>query len=356
MKHNLLTLAIILIISSSCAKKSKEYGSIYDMFSKERSISADEKQIVIEPISFASYGQIFNSHLFVAVYCNNNSFNRVIDINSGKTVQNLLPYGRGRNESINSYPLGMNHDEIAFYTEENNSIVKTQFNEIFKPTPDQKWSRHKFDWSGELFSSKMSCSVLADNRYIATGCRKEGLFDIIDSDGNILYTFGEYKELEGDKIEKNAPYSGKFYVTPSQQRLLFSTKGGNIYYFYDISDSSSQPKLLNKYHIDTPSIIVKYFDGGGVSTQTDRDNTISGSISITASDEYFYLLHSNKKYADVDCSISDVILVFNRNGEPVEKLILDMKISKIYYNQDDNSLYTITLNAQDENCLMRFKL
>ncbi len=357
MKLQTIILTAAALCAVSYSSPQGEPTSLYDMFTQERELVADDKTVIIEPVGYASNGEIYDSYLIATMYSSTQIFRRVIDIHTGETIQNILPKGRGRNESTNAYLVGMHRDEVVCYNESKNTILRAPFSEILKPTPYQKWSSQELDWDSELFTSKFFFGALDGGRYVLCGCREEGLFEVIDSECRVLYTFGEYKKLEGDEMERIAPYKGAFYTTPSQERLLYSSSEGNIYYFYDIFDPTAAPRLLNKYHFDTPFIDVKYYDGGGVSMNTNRESII-GTMAVAVSDEYFYMLNDNRRYSEIDASNcgSNTILVFDRNGEPAEKLTLDRKISNIYYSKENNSLYTITLDEEDESCLMRYKL
>lgn len=354
MKNLILTIATTLIVS--CATPTKEYASLYDMFPKERELTLKDEVVISDPIFMSSgKGTIYKSHLIASVRNGNRSDIAVIDIKTGEVVQTLLPRGRGRNESVNAYLVGVYRDEIICYNEVNSSILRLKFDEIYKPTADQNWSKTDLTWDGS-FACKTGFGTLSDDRYIFCGCREDGLFEVIDSQSRVLNTFGEYIEVKGDEVERTVPYDGMFIPALSYERMLYTSTRGNILYFYDTSDTDSEPKLLNRYDYDLAKGNVVYFTGGKSIGPDDDD--LLGSISVTASRDCFYLLNSRTRFGDfIKASDygSNTILVFDKDGKPIEKLISDRKLINIYYNQDDNLLYSIYENEDGDLVIATYK-
>ncbi|MFI3306560.1 MAG: BF3164 family lipoprotein [Rikenellaceae bacterium] len=350
--HTITALAALCVVS--CAQP--EYTSLDDMFTEEQSITVTDEVVLLSPISSALHGTICGSHLVSTIGYNGKYVISIVDIHSGEIEQTLLPKGRGRNESTNAYLIGVQGDNIVCNNRDKSKILKLSFDEAFKATPDQRWRETDMEWDG-YWGSKFYPGALEDDRYIFCACSEEGLFEIVDSESNLLYTFGEYNMLDGDEDERAAPYKGRFYTTQSQERLLYSTEYGNVLYFYDISDPNREPKLLNKYHFELPKIDIEHYRGG-TSISTNAESII-GTRTAAVSDDYFYLLNDSRTITEVNESKEfgcNTILVFDRDGNPIKRLLLDQRCMYIYYSDSNNSLYTIGINDREEDCLIRYQL
>ncbi len=352
------------LCAASCTQTQSEYDSFYDMFPKERSLTVDEEVVISRPLASVRGGLIYDSHKGGEIYDsylianNSDPQNRVvvININTGEVENSIMNKGNGRNEVVYGSLLSMCRDEVICYDGAKEMIWRCDFEEIFKPTAMQSWRQEKNSWEG-LFMCKFNPGIIDDHRRIFCGCREEGLFEIVNPDGEAIYTFGEYQRLEGDDVERAVPYAGAFSITPSVERFLYYTSAGNILYFYDISDSGSEPKLLNKYHFDTPVYNVEYIQGG-MRIMGDEESLV-GTISAAVSDENFYLLNINKRQSELKSAedwMCNTVYVFDRDGRPVEKITLDRGVAAIFYSAENNSLYSVSLNDQEEDCLIRYQL
>lgn len=127
-------------------------------------------------------------------------------------------------------------------------------------------------------------------------------------------------------------YQGNLIVNPNKDRFFFSsTRSANL----DIIEyQRDKLKPISINHFWPP--VFTGSSGSSVQAKMSIENK-AGFLSASGTEKYIYLLFSGKK-ASENSNYSDVILVYDWNGDPVKKILLDVKVNLISVSEDDEKI------------------
>lgn len=127
-------------------------------------------------------------------------------------------------------------------------------------------------------------------------------------------------------------FQGDLLIKPGGGRFLATTRSSANFDIVGYDDNGLT--LIKRQEFRPP----KFQEGSGnqVSAMMADDN-LYGFIDAKVTDSFLYLLFSGKTRLE-DPSSSQVILVYNWDGEPIRKLLLDRNVNKISVAQDDSTL------------------
>ncbi|MFI3304051.1 MAG: BF3164 family lipoprotein [Rikenellaceae bacterium] len=351
----LLTTILTALCAVSCAQP--EYTSIYDMFTEERELKITEEIAISEPLSYISKGVIQDS-LFFAQIRQSTHHIYATNIFTGEVESKILPKGRGRGEAMNISLLGLVDNDIVCFSWNNRSAIRVDLNEAIDSTNaaelrSTKWkSDDKIMWANII--------PLPYEKYISNQFTEDGIFHILDSDLEELCSFQKYEKVSDSDMENNSTYQGLMYLAPSKDRFIHTSYLINNIHIYDVTSLDSEPRLVKHYKDELPKFELKSAEYGEYVEPL--GSNILGTGALTASNKHFYLLNIGLSYdefralGDEADEGATTILVFDRDGRPVEKLILERPATDIYYSETNNSLYTIGINDREEDCLIRYEL
>lgn len=280
----------------------------------------------------------------------------VYNLHTGKVVNRLAPKGKAKGEFLMIGDLARLDDGVMIFGKMPSRaawIDKSRLLDSFPPMRTVDLACEGGDY--------LSVAPVAGDRYVATGRfdasqSQKHQFAWIGPDGKLLCTFEDY--LLNEKI-KGLPnynlaygYQGRFAITPDGTRGLYCGWNSAVWRFYDFS--GERPRKLQEYAFVLP--IFKPRDGARYGVIHSEDKSIGGSIFAVASDEYYYLLFSDKPYGTYSAYFTDRIYVFDLNGKPVRKITLDREIIAMAYWAEQNALLGCANDADGEPQILQFDL
>lgn len=131
---------------------------------------------------------------------------------------------------------------------------------------------------------------------------------------------------------KNALYCGDLKCNMTRDKFVFNSFNGDIIYFCKVN-SSGEVEILKDYALTAPEYDIK--DGYGV--WPNREN-FNGTQFIVHKGNKFYVQNIGKPYkqlikeqnTDRVITYTNIILVFDENGNPICKYILDKEAINIF--------------------------
>lgn len=89
-----------------------------------------------------------------------------------------------------------------------------------------------------------------------------------------------------------------------------------------------------------------FVGGGGTIFSVDlTEDTQIGYINLSATTQYVYALYSNKKVYEASRK-SNIVLVFDWNGNPVKKYVLDTDAYYIAVDEVQQNIYAAVKNSE----------
>lgn len=143
---------------------------------------------------------------------------------------------------------------------------------------------------------------------------------------------------------RNALFTGDFKINSKKNRFVFNSFRGDIITFGEITDSGVV-KIVKNYELIAP----KFADYYGLAHTLD---TYCGSKFMTYKNNKFYVQYIGHTYRELreiagnmnTAPKSNIILVFDENGNPLKKYILDKSCVFIFQYKDS----IVSINEDNE--------
>jgi hypothetical protein len=195
----------------------------------------------------------------------------------------------------------------------------------------------------------------AYEQYIALSAT-DGLFSLLDAGGKRMDTFFEYPYKNKD--EKNIAnsiralaYQGTMATSPDATKCVYAPFNGDIIHFYAMKKDDI--RLISKTENNFPDyVIIDDMPGA-------KPNTITGYVSVTATDHFVYALFCGKtikelKEKNKDSMEGQTLRIFDWNGTIKTEIDLDIPCKYIGVSPDDKTVWAIAL--MPEISLVRFSM
>lgn len=137
---------------------------------------------------------------------------------------------------------------------------------------------------------------------------------------------------------------GTFKKHPQKNKFVFSLNMSSNLDFIEVSNDTIS--IINSIKLGAPKF--DPMNDGKFYRVMPKDDNIIGYIDIAAGDEYVYALYTDKKIisenGEGEAFRSDLILLFDWNGQPIKKLKLTREAYYITVNERLGKLYAAVLN------------
>ena len=193
--------------------------------------------------------------------------------------------------------------------------------------------------------------------YISFGFYQDCMFMLKDKSGKQLKKIGDFPSRDNNEKKqinqlKGMAYQGTWKINPTNDKFVYATNSADILYFYRID--STDITSIKKYELNYPTYQVKekgYARSAPLSTENKKT-----FLSVSVSDKFVYLLYSGKCFKDAGLKAleGNIIYVFDWNGEPVKKYLLNIPITQLCLDYHSNELYGFA-NLPNPT-LVKFKL
>ncbi len=380
MKNLKMLLALTLLFVSCAGEATIENGDIETLFKKERTLTLTSQVPISEMLGACSIVDILGDYAILQMRKTSADFAfYVIDINTGKVVNKLFSVGRGRNELQYPTYLGSCDGQIHIYDQINKLIISLDVDQLLTNSSATRPQRVKCPQPEKPYFAA-TYMTLSDNRYVLR--RSIGFFN--DEDKNTIQEVELIAlQLEEDQLSEGEPftifgqgesddtkhytYLGSLCTTDDSRHMLYTTTAGAYLQFYDCSQVDAPPTMIKEYVAQMPKYQPETKNSGDqqIILIKNAPETLSGINFVTADDDNYYMGYIGRtkdecfELSDEEmesCTIT--ILVFDKKGEPKEKLKIEQtNLFKAYeHSSTNNSLYTIGYDDDGNDCLMQYKL
>jgi hypothetical protein len=185
--------------------------------------------------------------------------------------------------------------------------------------------------------SPIQIDRLGENKFAAISIGGTGLnrFILVDEEGEIISKEGKLPEKEREEISDDAhafAYWGRITTNPKTNKVAIGTNYAGIMQMYDCSTDKAE--LIKEHNL----FLADYKENAGYFAITPQ--TRWGYLSMDSNDTHIFALYSGLNQVenpDGSFSKSNIIHVFDWNGNPVIRLITDKQLSHICV--DENTVY-----------------
>lgn len=330
---------------SSCQQEKKE--TLLDSFTIERNLS----HTVIEKDSFWKVNNIIKNGDHIILHEEDGSNNlSVYDLNERKIINRFGKRGNGPNELL-SPPLSiipLSEERIMWLDQNRKAVYEAIYSQ---PEP--------------LFTKKLDLKEkgyylfeiipLVNHFYAGIGSIEEGRYMVLDSIGNKLSVWFDYPpdEQHAESMHKALAYQGGLIQHPDRTRFFFHCYDSEILEIVTIKEDGSLTKV-NDVHYDYVSYVPQK-DQRYISSAVKKESKAC-FISASATSNYIYLLYSGRVIGDgvFTAYRSNIIFVYDWEGNPVVRYNLDMDVNYISADENDKGIYGFSNDP--ETMLVYFEL
>jgi hypothetical protein len=339
----------LMIVTVSCGY---ERTNIKSSFKSEKEIRHTVVELANgEFLSRVLHLDLAGDNLIVDDY-NSETFFAIINTNDNTLYRRFGYLGQGPNELMKT-PANTTviNDSImtVFNSNQNSSLFHINYKGDFLPQKKIEFNKN----------DKVRVVIpVSSTRYISLGHFEEGRYLLLDENGEKLSFNFDYPSTDNN-AELSTPmfkflaFQGELIRKPRGGAFLFAGHDSEIFEIIEIDEDDNLKKVFS-YHGE-----IAQFSPSGDGYTRGSVGKKPGSkiflINATCSDNYIYLLYSNKVIAnDPDNAYrSNNVLVFDWEGNPVTSLLLDIEVNRIAVDENDSYMYAYSDGTEQ---LVKFEL
>jgi hypothetical protein len=281
-----------------------------------------------EPILYGGLVALMEDTILAIKTLKEDTLLTIINVLNGKTLKRMIRRGNGPGEMIMlKFCEQTNKNQLWIYDPNSDKVHFIDHQVIMTDTLYKTASfQHEIDYLFKI-----------DTCFISSGISvKNYRFQIFDSKGNTINTCLNYQKAEKYKNLPDHVYStgfqGPYTIHPDNNKFAFATVMSGSIQIFDFVNNVIQPKV-DLFFWDP---MLEERNGVClIDYQTKR-----GFDGIDSNQQFIYTLYSNKMLADPDRTCSH-LLVFDWNGNPIKRYLLDTPVSAFCINSQGTKLYGI---------------
>lgn len=340
MKYKILYISLLALIFISCNNKLKEIENADTINLNHSEIIDLESKGILNPINIF---KIDGYYVFRNYLTKNKVFTFLSD--DYAKVYDGICKGNGPNEVTEIIDLRRYKNDV-----------------FLKDDGRQTLNRLHLKGDSIAIEKVMNCELVFGSSFaLLDGCKfiapttpafeKPGMLAMIDSTGKIQSLLEYPKEclIPGiDTFALSAFYCNtRVAVSPDENHYAYGVYGETSFGFGDIVDNSLE---------NNKAIVYKSVEFNKASTDyiiPTRYNLMS-TATIASSEKYAIFLYIGKPYDGWENTNSNTLLLFSWSGDLCKKVLLDMELRTIDFDDNTKTLYGIALNP--EACLVKYDL
>lgn len=137
---------------------------------------------------------------------------------------------------------------------------------------------------------------------------------------------------------------GEMVMHPQKKMFAYATRLSSNIDFFEVVDHKI--KLIKSLHLGDPILKSEVEGDDTMFSASPTEDTQIGFFSLCATDKYVYALYTENKVYESSIK-SNTVLVFDWEGNPVKKYILDKKAAAIAVDEARQNLFATVLNKED---------
>lgn len=317
MKSGMLFIGFIFFLVS-CSEPRGDHGTLKNEFLYSKRLS------VSDSIGFSADLLFVNNFLVVSEY-EGLDYLKIIDINSDRVVKKFGKIGEGPCElKLHSNIQKVGSTSIGVFVRPDFNFI--EFNLENLDSLNCLNETNEFDFNLQKLVSLDTGLFLGvglfNGRYVLTNSKDYK----IDS---VFLDYPFHKELNISFEEKAMLFQGDFTIQPHIKRVAFATRSFDALDIF--SFEGKKIKVIKRIFGNKLPVFSSENTGTSFSANLDKSN-IWGYLSVSSSNSNIYLLYSGKR-TDDNFQKSNIVLVYDWDGNPVRKIELDQEVSGIAVNE-----------------------
>lgn len=336
MKIQLFVLALLLV---SCGGP-QERVSFKECVTAKSTVL--QEALISMPMDIKKRGDI----LYVSDF-NGDSLMHCYSLSKERFIKQMLPQGQGPDEFLSPVEFFISDSSFFIHNRWHFTARNYAFNE-------KDFSIRSQGESKPLPMNLDRIYPISESRYVASGVFDDCRFLILDNDGKVITKCGNFPNYQsGEEAIPNTAkamfHQSQFGYNTARQRLACATS--NVLELWDYTPETltlHKRLLLAPYHYQFQS------SPDGVYASNDNPDAELGARGIAVSNNYVYVLYSPNTYRmheEKKETQNSEIWVFDWEGNPIRKILLDTKVECLCVDDTDSVLYCVM--ATPDYCIGR---
>ena len=323
---------LLIFLFSSCSQNSNK-DDVLAVRCQHEILFDDNEYILGKPSNMA----LIDSML-VIVDSQMSPMLHLLNVKTGKPIGQYLSRGQGPDEYMRIGTLERLNRDTLFFHDLNKRVC------CFLILPKKENGIPKiieaFKCTGTAHNTLIP---LKDDSYIASGVYQEGRFCLLTDSGKTKKFWGNYpsrddREKSVTNFIKSQVYMGQLSSSPANDKFIFHATAADLLSFYEYKNG--EIRLLKEIQRSLPDY--EYGENMDKFQGTSRKNPFT-YLSACTTERFVYLLYSGKTYHNdgLNAFKSNLIHVYNWQGEKIKDLYLDVDIKEMSVSDDDRLMYAV---------------
>jgi hypothetical protein len=349
---NYLIVVFLFSFFSNCENKKITLSSYFDgkQAISLHSITLLSEEVTADPGTLLCY----DSLLILQNLMSQPVFS-VVDINKGTLIRSWGTVGNGPGEYVGCLQMDLSFQRGLINIPDNFQARMYQYsldsilysNEV---QPNDLFSSSKNKHTKNMYSRILQVN---DSIFLGIQISNLGRFLVFNINSDESYPQGEFpksddqQKLPDENIKMlGDAYQGYLRYNYVQNKVVYASSNSEIVEIFKLNGLHLE--LEKGYYTSLPSYSLKETGDGGKFLQLQIDN--GHTIDLSSSDKFIYVLYADaaKDASFEEKHISNLILVFDWNGEPVKKYILDAKVKAFTVSEDEKRIFAVYNNPDPE--------
>lgn len=344
-KNNFIAVSFFTLVLFSCSPSAKH---MTDLFSDIECYEEDSVLLELDSIR-NPYMMEYVCHRLYFADLYQDTFIRTFDWDSGKYLMDFAKKGMGPDEFLYFTVMTAFENKLYLWDTNKGTIFKADFRDEKK---EPVFTGVKIP-SDSLLLAAFKVLPIKNGKYVATGLIKGKRLAVIDSEGQVVTTFGDYpKEHAGQTytdIENGFAYQGFMAYSPEKESLAVGSMNGESISFYDMHDIQT-PRLIKEYICSFPQ-----YDNDSSSEAWSvvfRPDNVNGFIELKSSSDYCIGLFSGVSRTEEETYGGNMILLFDWEGNPIKIIKLKYRYTNMAFNESKKELILFGKNPDTFNFMV----
>jgi hypothetical protein len=332
MKSIFITILFFCAILCSCKKKTIAVNELLcDIYLSEIEYNIDQEELArVEGI------QCNDSSLIVFDYHSGESYT-LFDVNTAQCYGRFGQIGQGPDEIMLGCPGILSKDVFSIFFNPTGFVAKYNVDSLRLNIHSKLRILTKYNIQDAVFSQ--ICTV-NDSIFLGAGVyNSEFQYALFDKTNTVLdYNIGIYnaKDFNFNMFHKFLSNQGRLRKHPDKNRFVYSLKNSANIDFFEITERN---KILPIKILRHKNPVYKPIQNNNMLMVVPDLNCEIGYIDLTVCSRHVYALYTDKKVTESYCS--NIILVYDWNGNLVEKYRLSHEVYYIAINERLNKLFAV---------------
>jgi len=187
---------------------------------------------------------------------------------------------------------------------------------------------------------------LGNNLYFGNGTFEEGPFAFYCNDSKIFPPIPYPNDgITATNMQKGMVYQGDLIKQYKGNKIAYAAYDGRIFEIYEFTQDTVINKIFSdiyEYPQYEPKNTPDYLEAN-----LKKDNKF-GFFTLSATHEYIYALYCGKMINEKNAFSSNIIYVYDWNGQKIKKYILDKEIVGMCANSRNDKIYGLYEDADDD--------